>query len=319
MTLPNLDDRTYADIVEEAISQIPLEYPEWTDHNPTDTGIILIELLAWLTEMTLYRVNQIPDDNYASFISLLKGEQWNIPINISAQEKQKSLKTEIQKTLLELHHRYRAVTNEDYEHLILKDWNKSNDSVNLKIARVKSLAQRKIEENQANTFAKGLITLVIVPQESNSENNVEVNNLEVKYKPLLDFLDQIRLLTTRLNIVVPQYENIKIEAYLIIEDGANTEDVRNKAQAEVRSFFSPLNSGKYWQGKGWPFGKSVYLSELYKLLDNLEGVDYVENLQIKDKNDNSQAEIYLSENQLVKLQASNFTIVTTVGNERKEI
>ena len=79
LPLPNLDDRTYAEIVEEAISQIPVEYPEWTDHNPTDTGIILIELLAWLTEMTLYQVNQIPDDNYANFVSLLKGKKWNLP------------------------------------------------------------------------------------------------------------------------------------------------------------------------------------------------------------------------------------------------
>ena len=97
LPLPNLDDRTYADLVEEAISQIPVEYPEWTDHNPTDTGIILIELLAWLIEMTLYRVNQIPDDNYASFVRLLKGEQWKLS-SLSGQERQTSLQSEIQKT-----------------------------------------------------------------------------------------------------------------------------------------------------------------------------------------------------------------------------
>ncbi|MFW5667313.1 MAG: baseplate protein J, partial [Coleofasciculus sp.] len=64
LPLPNLDDRTYADLVEEARSLIPIECPEWTDHNPSDTGIILIELFAWLTEMVLYRVNRIPDQNF---------------------------------------------------------------------------------------------------------------------------------------------------------------------------------------------------------------------------------------------------------------
>ncbi len=83
--------------------------------------------------------------------------------------------------------------------------------------------------------------------------------------------------------------------------------------------FDPLRSGKYWQGKGWSFGRSVYLSELYKFLDDLEGVDYVENLQIKDKNNTSKSEIYLAENQLVELKDSTFTIVVEVGNERKEI
>jgi hypothetical protein len=52
--LPNLDDRTYADLLEEARSLIPIECPTWTDHNPSDTGIILLELFAWLTEFTLY-------------------------------------------------------------------------------------------------------------------------------------------------------------------------------------------------------------------------------------------------------------------------
>ena len=118
LPLPNLDDHSYDDLVQEAIALIPLEYPEWTDHNPTDTGIILIELFAWLTEMTLYQVNQVPDQNYASFLSLLKGEKWNLP-NDSAEEEQKQLQLEIRRTLLELRETYRAVTIEDYEKLIL--------------------------------------------------------------------------------------------------------------------------------------------------------------------------------------------------------
>ena len=314
LPLPNLDDRTYADLVEEAISQIPIEYPEWTDHNPTDTGIILIELLAWLTEMTLYRVNQIPDENYASFLSLLKGEQWDLA-DIPAPERQKTLQSEIQNTLLELRQRYRAVTTEDYEQLVLEDWNQSPKSTDLKIARVKCLAQRNLEKNDADTFAKGHISLVVVP-----ENNTQKNKKE-KYKALFDFLDQRRLLTTRLHIIEPQYISVKIEADLIIEDGYKPEDIKKRAQAEVQNFFHHLSSDKYWQGKGWPFGRSVYLSELYKLLDDLEGVDFVESLKVKNENNQSQSEISLTENQLVKLDNNNsiFKIVVQVGNERKEI
>ncbi|MGB7442569.1 MAG: baseplate J/gp47 family protein, partial [Coleofasciculaceae cyanobacterium] len=261
LPLPNLDDRTYADLVEEAISQISIEYPEWTDHNPTDTGIILIELLAWLTEMTLYRVNQIPDDNYASFVSLLKGKKWKLP-NVSAQERQKFLQEKIQETLLELRHRYRAVTTEDYEKLVLEDWNKSQETTDLKIARVKCLAQRDLSRYDADTFAKGHISLVVVP-----EKNIQGKN----YDKLFEFLDQRRLLTTRLHIVEPEYISVAIEAELVLQDGAQAEEVKQRVQAEVATFFAPLQSGKYWQGGGWLFGKSVYLSKLYKILDNLEG------------------------------------------------
>ncbi len=68
---PKLDDRSFNDIVEEAISMIPRYAPEWTNHNPSDPGITLIELAAWMTDLLIYRMNQVPDKNYVSFLNLL--------------------------------------------------------------------------------------------------------------------------------------------------------------------------------------------------------------------------------------------------------
>ena len=68
---PNLDDRTFDDIVHEAIRLIPQYCPEWTNHNPQDPGMALIELFAWMTEMTLYRLNRVPDKNYLAFLELM--------------------------------------------------------------------------------------------------------------------------------------------------------------------------------------------------------------------------------------------------------
>src|ERR1044071_3010736 len=68
---PKLDDRTFNDIVDEAISMIPRYAPEWTNHNPSDPGITLIELAAWMTDLLLYRLNQVPDKNYVAFLNLL--------------------------------------------------------------------------------------------------------------------------------------------------------------------------------------------------------------------------------------------------------
>ena len=50
---PKLDDRTYADIIAEAVRLIPRYCPEWTNHNPSDPGITILELCAWMTEMIL--------------------------------------------------------------------------------------------------------------------------------------------------------------------------------------------------------------------------------------------------------------------------
>lgn len=73
MTLPapNLDDRRFQDIVDEAKRRIARHCPEWTDHNVSDPGVALIELFAWMTEMILYRLNQVPDRLYVKFLELV--------------------------------------------------------------------------------------------------------------------------------------------------------------------------------------------------------------------------------------------------------
>ena len=71
LPLPNLDDRRWADMVEEGRALIPLYSPEWSDHNVHDPGITLIELFAWIAEMDVYQVNRISDRHRRKFLSLV--------------------------------------------------------------------------------------------------------------------------------------------------------------------------------------------------------------------------------------------------------
>ena len=71
LNAPNLDDRHFQDIMDEARTLIPRFCPEWTDHNLSDPGIALVELFAWMTETMLYRLNQVPDRNYVKFLDLM--------------------------------------------------------------------------------------------------------------------------------------------------------------------------------------------------------------------------------------------------------
>ena len=68
---PNLDDRTWQDLVDEMSDLIPKYAPQWTDRNPGDIGVTLIELFAWLAEVVIYRLNQVPDMNYIRFLNLI--------------------------------------------------------------------------------------------------------------------------------------------------------------------------------------------------------------------------------------------------------
>lgn len=69
---PVLDDRSYQQIRDELVARIPVYAPEWTDHNPSDPGIALIELFSYLTENLLFRFNQIPDATKLEFLRLLQ-------------------------------------------------------------------------------------------------------------------------------------------------------------------------------------------------------------------------------------------------------
>ena len=69
--LPGLDDRSFDDIVAEAQTRIPRYTKEWTDFNPGDAGFALVELFAWMTELLIFRLNQVPMLNYIKFLQLI--------------------------------------------------------------------------------------------------------------------------------------------------------------------------------------------------------------------------------------------------------
>lgn len=72
ITLPNLDNRTFDQLLEEAKRRIPVHTPEWNNFDvESDPGITLVELFAFLTDNLLYRANRIPQRNRLKFLQLL--------------------------------------------------------------------------------------------------------------------------------------------------------------------------------------------------------------------------------------------------------
>ncbi len=164
---------------------------------------------------------------------------------------------------------------EDFEQLALA-WKSPKHEIEGQVKRSRCIPERNLEQTKSTARkdqAPGHISLVVVPETSGDRSNF--------MKELKDYLDKRRLLTTRLHVVEPSYVKLKIGAQLYLEDGANPGEVRKNAIKEVELFFNPLNSGSYWDGKGWPFGRNVYVSELYQLLDRIDGVDYVQGVTLE--------------------------------------
>jgi predicted phage baseplate assembly protein len=69
---PVLDDRSYEQLRDELLRRIDVYAPEWTDRGPSDPGVTLLELFAFLGESLLFRFNQIPDQTQLWLLRLLQ-------------------------------------------------------------------------------------------------------------------------------------------------------------------------------------------------------------------------------------------------------
>ncbi len=68
---PDLDDRRFQDLVDDAKRLVAARCPEWTDHNVSDPGVTLIETFAFMTDELLFRLNRVPDRLHIAFLELL--------------------------------------------------------------------------------------------------------------------------------------------------------------------------------------------------------------------------------------------------------
>jgi hypothetical protein len=273
LELPNLDDRTYNDLLKEALSLIPTYAQDWTNHNPSDPGIALIELFAYLTEMLLYRLNRVTDDNILTFLTLLNGPGW--------QPKQ-DLQEEVRLAVLQLRSRYRAVTQEDYQLLSTEDFNawliQNQPSLGL-IERAHCVVERHLEMNQETDrrqISPGHVSVVILPADGTiAANELGPQPTVDQRQALWHYLDERRILTTRLHVVGPTYAPVSAEILVARYPDVLDDNLRRQIIQAINQFLSPLSVKDIPNHQGWIFGRDVYVSEFYELLEKLDGVDYL--------------------------------------------
>ncbi|MEO1061303.1 MAG: putative baseplate assembly protein [Actinomycetota bacterium] len=68
---PNLDDRRFQELVDEAKRMVQRRCPAWTDHNVSDPGVTLIEAFAYMVDQLIYRLNRVPDQQYLRYLELM--------------------------------------------------------------------------------------------------------------------------------------------------------------------------------------------------------------------------------------------------------
>ena len=172
----------------------------------------------------------------------------------------------------------RAVTAEDYENLA-----KSADRA---IARAKCLTP-----GQDSHLPPGMIEILIVPAVFEALRNGDRSKLSLSpdlMQTVDTYLDRYRLLTTTLRIREPRYIGLKVSAEIVVTDYASPEAVRGRVLEQLRNFISPLNLGGAgdltaddWDG--WPFGRDLFVSEIYALIQKVPGVKHVLDVRLAQR------------------------------------
>lgn len=184
----------------------------------------------------------------------------------------------------ELRAQQRAVTAEDYENLAKR--------ASRAVARVKCLAPGK-----QGALPPGMVKLLVVPAAFDA---VKIGNLaklaldEDLQTLIHNYLDRYRLLTTTLRITEPNYVGVKVEVEIVPEDYLKASETQLRVIEALENYITPLtlndsaeaeSSATYQQyeglgipgqkREGWPFGQSLYIAEIYALVQHVPGVKHV--------------------------------------------
>jgi hypothetical protein len=183
-------------------------------------------------------------------------------------KREESISEAFKRFIMDLRVPYRTVASEDFEYI-------ARETPGLRIAQVKIIPNF---DPYIQAEREGIVTVVIIPYSP-------LDILETPPEPSIGFraavarhLENHRLLGTRLYIVSPKYVRVEVMVILGISRGFFEEEIQKTVLEKLNLYLHPAKGGP--NGKGWPVGKSVYHSEIYRLIMEIKGVDYIQKINI---------------------------------------
>lgn len=180
----------------------------------------------------------------------------------------------------------RAVTSSDYEAL-------AYSTPGLRVAKAKALPLYSpgIENYPRNT-SPACVSVVVLPYSEESKPTPGAAFLKMVYS----HLDKFRLITTKLYVLPPEFADINVTVKAKLKPGFSTEKdtVSEKVLQTLTRFLNPINGGD--DNKGWEFGKTVFRWKIYRLIQDITEINYIEELYI---NTNGKGTSYDADNNIL--------------------
>ncbi len=188
----------------------------------------------------------------------------------------------------EIRAQYRAVTAEDFETL--------TKSATRAVARVKCLAAGATDDPDT-PMRVGLVDLRVVPAAYAAVEAGDLSRLHLDAplrRTIHTHLDQYRLLTVPLQVREPRYIGVSVHAQIACALYSDPDAVVARVNHALHRFLTPLALpaaegeenitqflGPHWEG--WPFGKDLYIAELFNLIQQVRGVQHVLNVEVRSR------------------------------------
>jgi hypothetical protein len=123
--------------------------------------------------------------------------------------------------------------------------------------------------------APGWVTLVIIPQSADPQPQPTFGLRQLVH----DFIAARAPASLEgLAVIGPTYLPVGVNAKISLLDPSNAGPVGASVRAALTAFLHPLTGGP--EGQGWPFGRSVYLSDVASLSESIPGVDFASSIEL---------------------------------------
>lgn len=182
-------------------------------------------------------------------------------------------------------HRNRAVTADDFEWLAKE--------ASRKVVRAKCLP----DTNNRLERETGWVTLIIVPDSIEEKPIPSLALKKIVYRYLEKRCANTLIALGHLNVEQPSYLDVSVSAVVFAASIDVASEVERMVFQKLKGFFHPLTGGP--EERGWDFGRNVFASDIYALLEAIDGVDHVENLRFVNNGTESENIVKVSGNLLV--------------------
>jgi hypothetical protein len=79
-----------------------------------------------------------------------------------------------------------------------------------------------------------------------------------------------RLLTSEVYVVAPKYRLVQIDVNIVVKPDSDLSVVKKAVAHALTGWFHPLTGGA--DGTGWPFGGTIFYSDVYRVVLQIPGV-----------------------------------------------